>query len=115
MCSDIQGLIGFNEISHKTGDIAILTELERLNEAAGDEDVVFRIGADEFVILTNSRDAAYAESIAEKIRAKNGDPLVFEEKEIPLHLYVSVTKLPDGVVRYHELFTGLQKTILENK
>lgn len=115
VCSDIQGLTGFNEISRKAGDLAILTELERLNEAAGEEDVVFRIGADEFVILTNSRDAAYAESIAEKVRTKNGAPVRYEEKELPLYLYVSVTKLPDGVVRYHELFDGLQKTISEHK
>ena len=115
VCSDIHHLMAINDISHKAGDLAILTELERLNEAAGEEDVVFRIGADEFVVLTNSKDAAYAEGIAEQVRAKNGQPIVFEGKEIPLILYVGVTKMSDGVVRYNQLFTELQQTIMENK
>ena len=115
VCSDIHHLMEINEISHKAGDLAILTELERLNEAAGEEDVVFRIGADEFVVLTNSKDVAYAEGIAEQVRAKNGQPIVFEGQEIPLVLYASVTKLSEDVVRYNELFTRLQQTIKENK
>lgn len=115
VCCDIHRLMEINAISHKAGDLAILTELERLNEASGEEDVVFRIGADEFVVLTNSKDVAYAEGIAEKVRAKNGEPIVYEDREIPLILYVGVTRLSDGVVRYNELFTELQQTILENK
>ena len=110
VCCDIHRLMEINEISMKAGDLAILTELERLNDAAGEEDVVFRIGADEFVVLTNSKDVTYAESIAEKVRAKNGQPIVYEGKEIPLILYAGVTKLSDGVVRYNEMFAELQHT-----
>ena len=115
VCCDIHRLMEINEISMKAGDLALITQLERLDEAAGEEDVVFRIGADEFVVLTNSTDVAYAESIAEKVRAKNGEPIIFEEKEIPLILYTGVTKLSDGVVRYNEMYAELQKTIMENK
>ena len=115
VCCDIQCLTGINEISMKAGDLALLTQLERLNDAAGEDDVVFRIGADEFVVLTNSKDAAYAESIAEKIRVKNGQTFMYDGKEIPLSLYTCVTKLSDGVIRYNEMFTELQKTIMRNK
>ena len=115
VCCDIHRLMEINEISMKAGDLALITQLERLNEAAGEEDVVFRIGADEFVVLTNSKDVAYAEAIAEKVRSKNGESIVFEGKEIPLILYVGVTKLSDGIVRYNELFAELQQKIMENK
>ena len=115
VCCDIHRLMEINEISRRAGDLALLTQLERLNEAAGEEDVIFRIGADEFVVLTDSRDAQYAESIADKLREKNGEPILFEGREIPLILYVSVTKLSDDVVRYNELFAKLQQTIKENK
>ena len=115
VCCDIHCLMDINAISRKAGDLAILTELERLNDAAGEEDVVFRIGADEFVVLTNSKDVDYAEAIAEKVRAKNGEPIMFEGKEIPLILYVGVTKMSEGIVRYNELFAELQQSILENK
>jgi len=67
------------------------------------------------VVLTNSKDVTYAEGIAEQIRAKNGQPFVYEGKEIPLILYAGVTKMPDGIVRYNELFAELQHTIMENK
>ncbi len=115
VCSDIHHLMEINDISRKAGDLAILTELERLDAAAGEEDVVFRIGADEFVVVTNSTDITYAEAIAEKVRAKNGEPIVFEGREIPLILYVGVTKLSEGIVRYNELFTELYQTIMESK
>ena len=65
VCSDIKGLIGFNEISRKAGDLAIIEAMRRMESAAGEEDVVFRIGADEFVIVTASTDKAYANSLVE--------------------------------------------------
>lgn len=38
----------------------------------GLEDVVFRIGGDEFVLLTNSTEQPYTEGLKEKILAMNG-------------------------------------------
>ena len=60
VCCDICHLIPINEISRKAGDLAILEAMKRISEAAGEEDVMFRIGGDEFVLLTNSGDEAYA-------------------------------------------------------
>ncbi len=111
ICCDIQYLLKFNEISRKAGDLAILTELQRMTDAAGEEDVIFRIGADEFVLLTNSKNIAYAESVAEKIRLCNGQMVEYEGKELPLSLYVTVTKFEDKHIRYNELFSDLQKAI----
>ena len=39
-----------------TGDMAILETMQRMCDAAGEEDIVFRIGADEFVMLTDSKE-----------------------------------------------------------
>ena len=115
VCGDIQNLMAFNDISRKAGDLAILTALQRMNEAAGEEDVVFRIGGDEFALLTNSTDVTYAEGIAEKIRACNGETVSYEGQELPLGLYVGVTKLSSGTIKYNELFTNLHQTIKESK
>ena len=52
---DIKSLLPINEISHKAGDLAILEVLKRMEKVAGDEDIVFRIGGDEFVLLTNDK------------------------------------------------------------
>ncbi len=111
VCCDIRSLIPINEISTKAGDLAILESMKRMEDAAGSEDVVFRIGGDEFVMLTNSRDVVYAEKIAEAIRAENGKPVVFEGKEIPLSLHISVVKISMSNIKYDELFKELQSSL----
>lgn len=115
VCSDIQGLISYNEISRKTGDLAIIEAMRRMEAAAGEEDYVFRIGADEFVMMTNSTDVAYANAIAEKILACNGQTFPYEDRELELGLYVSVVKLNGNEMRYKELFDTLHTQILESK
>lgn len=115
ICGDIARLMPINEISHKAGDLAILEAMHRMEDAAGEEDVVFRIGGDEFVILTDSEDAAYAENVAKTIREKNGQPVLFEGREIPLSLHVGITKYEGRNIRYSELFTKLHNAIRESK
>lgn len=114
VCADIKSLVPINDISRKAGDLAILEAMRRLSDCAGEEDVVFRIGGDEFAILTNTADLEKAEEIAEKVRAKNGEPVCFEEYKIPLSLHVAVTAMA-AKLRYSELFTGLHVALDEEK
>lgn len=115
VCCDVKNLIPINEIARKAGDLAILETMHRMQEAAGEEDFVFRIGGDEFALLTNSTDVNYAEQIAGKIREKNGQTFTYEEKQIPLSLHVGVAKIEEPRVKYDELFTGLHNAIVESK
>ena len=115
VCCDIKRLMPINDISRKAGDLAIIEAMKRMNDAAGEHDVVFRIGGDEFALLTDSEDITYAESVAEKIRMHNGEPIVFEEKEIPVALRIGTARFegPHENVRYDELFAGLHTCIKE--
>ncbi|MGN1084968.1 MAG: helix-turn-helix domain-containing protein [Lachnospiraceae bacterium] len=115
VCCDVEHLLPINEIGRKAGDMAILEALRRMEQEAGDEDVVFRIGGDEFTLLTNSDDVTYAESVAERIRACNGKPIVYEGREIPIGLHIAVTKLSSERIRYSELFEQLHNAIEEVK
>jgi len=115
ICCDINKLVPINEISFKAGDLAILEELNRLNEVAGPEDVVFRIGGDEFVVITASEDKNYADSLVEKILAKNGETFKYEDMEIPLKLYATPTIIQTEFVKYDEVFKQLHAVIQENK
>lgn len=115
VCCDICNLIPINAISHKAGDLAILESMKRMEEVADDEDIIFRIGGDEFAMLTNSTEEAYALSIASKILSKNGECFTYEDKQIPLNLYVGTIKLGDKMMRYQELFDELQQTIQMEK
>lgn len=115
VCCDIKSLVPINEISHKAGDLAIIESLNRMNNVAGLEDIVFRIGGDEFVLLTNNSDILYAKDIADKILAKNGETFTYENQEIPLYLHVGILKLESKNLRYAELFEKLHKSINESK
>lgn len=115
VCCDIKSLLPINAISRKAGDLAILEAMNRMNEAAGAEDIVFRIGGDEFALLTNSEDKAYAMAVADKIKSYNGQTFVYEEREIPLSMYAAVAKFEKSFLKYNELFTELHSVIKESK
>ena len=112
--SDIKHMMPINEISMKAGDLAILEQMRRMTAASGEEDVVFRIGGDEFCVLTASSDAAYAEGVADRIRAMNGRSFRWEDREIPLTLHVTTASLKE-CSRYEEVVVGLHNAIKDGK
>ena len=116
ICCDIKQLIPINEISRTAGDLAIIEAMNRMNQVAGEEDVVFRIGNDEFVLLTDSTDLSYASRLAAQIESQNGNTFLFEEREIPLTLYVCVSQMADGTsVKYNDVFSRFQTIINDFK
>lgn len=115
VCCDIKSLIPINEISCKAGDLAILEAMDRMNTEAGAEDMVFRIGGDEFCILTNHTDRKYAEQLCEKIKAHNGQTFGYESRQIPLNLYVAPAKFNGTHLKYDELFKELHIVIRDCK
>ena len=104
-----------NDISRKAGDLAILESLKRLNQVAGEEDYVFRIGGDEFVILTNTTEESVVKEMTQKLSAMNGGTLLYEGQEIEVSLHIGVLKLADKAVRYKDLFEELHQSIIESK
>lgn len=109
---DIRRLVPINNISNKAGDLAIITAMQRMEDAAGEDDIVFRIGGDEFVILTNSSDGDYAKKICDEILSHNGESFVWEGREIPMSMYGKCVCFEgSGALRYSELFTMLQNEI----
>lgn len=105
---DIKGILDINEVAHEAGDIAILTALKRLENASGEEDVVFRIGADEFVSLTNSEEEAYADKVKAEVASHNGETFTYKDKEIPLNLYVTSFKFDYKILCYSDVFKEMQ-------
>lgn len=115
VCCDIKSLIPINNISRKAGDLAILESIKRMNDAAGDDDIVFRIGGDEFCLLTNNTSQDYAEDLADKIKSHNDEPFSYEEEKIPLYLYVTTTKFSGTHMKYNELFAELHLALQDAK
>ncbi|MCM1283361.1 MAG: helix-turn-helix domain-containing protein [Muribaculaceae bacterium] len=115
VCCDIKSLVPINEISRKAGDLAILEAMNRLNAEAAETDYVFRIGGDEFCVLTDSDSRPYAERLSQKITAHNGEAFLYEGREIPLTLYAAVTRYPEKNLKYNDLFQELHLAIQTSK
>lgn len=115
VCCDIKSLIPINEISRKAGDLAILTSMQRMADVAGAEDIVFRIGGDEFCMLTASEDEAYAKGIMEEILSHNGETIHSDGVDIPLSLYVGIMKFAEKHLKYDELFAKLHAKLGDTK
>lgn len=115
VCCDVREMMRINEISHRTGDLAIIEAMERMSAAAGEEDLVFRIGGDEFCILTDSREESYAQALAEAIRAGNGKTFSGEDREVPLFLHTAVIRLEQERILYDELYSKLYAAICAEK
>lgn len=112
---DIKHLIPINEISYKAGDLAIITAMKRMENAAGEEDIVFRIGGDEFVILTNSNDENYAKTVCEDILSHNQECIEWNNQKISLSMYVKAVRFDtNGGIRYSEFFTMLHNELSED-
>lgn len=112
---DIKHLTPINEISHKAGDLAIITAMKRMENAAGEEDIVFRIGGDEFVILTNSDDENYAKTVCEDILSHNKECIEWNNQKISLSMYVKAVRFDtNGGIRYSEFFTMLHNELSED-
>lgn len=111
---DIKHMLAINEISKKAGDLAILEQMRRMTASSGEEDIVFRIGGDEFCILTASSEKSYAEQIADKIRGMNHETFPYENQEIPLALHVGIVSLQE-CQRYEEVFAALHHAIEKSK
>lgn len=112
---DIKHLTPINEISHKAGDLAIITAMKRMENAAGEEDIVFRIGGDEFVVLTNSDDENYAKTVCEDILSHNKECIEWNNQKISLSMYVKAVHFDtNGGIRYPEFFTMLHNELSED-
>jgi AraC family transcriptional regulator len=113
VCCDTRSLTSINAISRKAGDLALLETMRRMCDTAGEEDVVFRIGGDEFVLLTDSKTREYAEKIAQSLRSHEGECFEYEGMQIALGLRVGVTQFAGEKIKYDELFAGLHKVLQE--
>jgi len=112
LCTDIVDLRGINEkIGYAGGDLAIAETAKRIDKAIGKEQLMFRIGRDEFAVITKSTRVEDAVKLAETITADNGHALQLEGKTFPLSLRIAVNKIPSGPLSYRELLDSMFETL----
>ncbi|MFT3950442.1 MAG: helix-turn-helix domain-containing protein [Oscillospiraceae bacterium] len=111
LCFDTVGLMAINEISHAAGDKTIAECIRRIDDAAAEDMLFFRIGGDEFVLVTGLDDDAQAQALAMDILAGNGAPVLQDGREIPVSMRAAAVRLDFSVLRYSELTAGIQAAI----
>ncbi len=109
ICFDMCNLLIFNDkYGHNAGDIAIAECLKRIDNEKTDDMIMFRIGGDEFVLLTNKTDINDAEEIRQRVFSHNEETVSFGGEELPVSLHGGIMKLETARgLRYSKLFTDL--------
>ena len=67
--------------------------------------LMFRIGADEFALVTGLKDLQNTEKLAEKVLSSNGSVIEYNDQKIPLSLRAGYTRIPNEPLRYSDFFT----------
>jgi len=89
-CLDLDGFKAANDrYGHAAGDAILVAVAHRLRDAIRSDDLVFRVGGDEFVILLPGLDTDQAAPIAERILAMISHPFDVAERQ-PLRIGVSI-------------------------
>lgn len=109
ICFDMCNLLIFNDkYGHNAGDVAIAECLKRIDNEKEDDMIMFRIGGDEFVLLTNRTDIKEAEAIRDRVFSHNDKTVSFSGEELPVSLHGGILKLDTARgLRYSKLFTDL--------
>ncbi len=100
------------EIGHAAGDLVIAESLRRIDAAKAEDMVLFRIGGDEYVLLTGLQKESAAQALCGRILQANGKPIVCEGREVPVSLRDGRCLLDTARrLNYAELFNAFDRTI----
>jgi AraC family transcriptional regulator len=115
ICFDIVNLMPINNISTEAGDLVIVEAAKRIDEARKDNMLMFRIGGDEFALVSGLADLQEAEKLAEKVLCRNGEKIVYKNQDIAIALRAGFTKIPVNTLRYSEFLTNMHQSIDESR
>ncbi len=118
LCFDAVKFDSINKnFGRKAGDMALTEIFHRIDSAAGDNMPAFRIGGDEFALVTGLSDIKAVEETAQKVISLNGHSITVDGNEIPLTVRVGALKLGKGSyhIKYSELFDRMQSVIDETR
>ncbi len=108
LCFDIVGLDMINKnYGYAVGDAVILETARRIDSAAGEECTVFRIGGDEFCMVTGLTDKFALEKLADAVLSHNGEEITSEGVTLPVAVRAAAVKYSAEHFNYKGLFDRL--------
>ncbi len=79
-----------DSLGHLTGDGVLVELARRIGDAIREDDLVARIGGDEFAVLTEIDDAATLEALARRLLTAVGQPFVLDGRELRLSASIGI-------------------------
>lgn len=89
-----------NNYGYAAGDLAIAEAFRRIEKELSGEMLLFRVGGDEFAVVTGYKSLDEAQALARRITARNGETVKAENHEIALSLWVGISRVPEGALSY---------------
>lgn len=115
LCFDIVGLHAVNtNICREAGDKMILETMRRINDAAKDDMLVFRIGGDEFVMITGLDNKDEVLKIAENVLLHNGKEVSYSGGIVPVSVRAGAVKIRTPL-KYTGLFNDFDDVISKSR
>ncbi len=112
LCTDIVDLRGINEnFGYAAGDLAIAESAKRIDRVIEKDMLMFRIGRDEFAIITKLHNLDDAVKLAKKISAFNHQTLSMNDKKFDLSLRIAINTIPSGPLSYKEILDSMFSTL----
>ncbi|HAN20173.1 MAG TPA: hypothetical protein DCP51_00600 [Clostridiales bacterium] len=116
LCFDIIHFMSINDnYGFSIGDIILAKTAKRIEKYLSDEMLLFRIGHDEFAVITGFYDVNHAKELSDKIINDNGKLETVGDNEIPLSLRVGIIRLPDKGINYEDVLQSMQTAINEER
>ena len=105
-----------DELGHAAGDHALVRAVERIRDELRAEDLLGRLGGEEFIVLMPSTDSASAVAAAERIReAFSAQPLVLGEQRRPVTLSIGVAVLAPADRQFSQLLQRADRAMYAAK
>jgi len=109
---DIVGLEQANDkYGYAAGDIMIAETFARVERELSSDMLLFRIGGDEFAVVTAYTSLSDTEALARRITAQNGSPIKAGAYEIPLSLRIGISRVSDETLNYQKALNLMGNSI----
>ena len=114
---DIDHFKKINDLrGHPCGDKLLQIAAERLRQCVSSEDLVVRMGGDEFVVVAGGlRESSSAGAIAERVREHLARPFIVDEQQLKVTASVGVSVYPQDGADYEVLLKNADIALYESK
>lgn len=96
MFLDLDGFKNINDtLGHDTGDALLKEVANRLNSGVREEDLISRIGGDEFIIVIEETHKEEVKMIAERILTNTAKPYLLNDQSVSVTPSIGISTYPD--------------------